>query len=166
MSIVYNQIKRNKNQFKSITGFSLEHFDLFHEHFAPIWNNYIRHFTVEGQRRVRRTSTRKDSVFFCTQDMLVFILSFLKNNPLQEYHAANYSMTQPQANVWIKLLTKLIYQTLDKIDQLPSRNDKALELVLKQVADAFIDGVERVVQRPMDNEVQKEYYSGKKKDIE
>ena len=166
MSISYTALKRNKNQFKSITGFSIEHFDLFHEHFALIWNNYIRHFTVEGQRRVRRKSLRKDSVFSSTQDMLLFILSFLKNNPLQEYHAANYSMTQPRANVWIQLLTKLIYKTLDKIDQLPSRNDKALESVLKQVSDAFIDGVERGVQRPMDYEVQKEYYSGKKKDIE
>ncbi|GHV10179.1 hypothetical protein FACS1894162_3010 [Bacteroidia bacterium] len=35
--------------------------------------------------------------------MHFYPLSYLKNNPLQDYHGATFGMTQPQCNVWIHL---------------------------------------------------------------
>jgi hypothetical protein len=40
-------------------------------------------------------------------DRLPFILSCLKNSPLQEYHGATFGMTQPQCNAWIRLLLEI-----------------------------------------------------------
>lgn len=36
--------------------------------------------------------------------MLIFILSYMKNNLLQRVHAAGFNMNQPQANLLIHLL--------------------------------------------------------------
>ena len=49
---------------------------------------------------------------------------------------------------------------------LPERKISTLEELLEvfpDVRDLFIDGTERPIQRPKDNEKQKENYSGKKK---
>ncbi|HEY5536127.1 MAG TPA: transposase family protein [Ignavibacteria bacterium] len=34
----------------------------------------------------------------------MFLLIYLKTNPLQEHHAASFGITQPQANILIHLL--------------------------------------------------------------
>nr|WP_235817028.1 transposase family protein [Bacteroides ndongoniae] len=46
------------------------------------------------------------------QDKLFFILVYLKTNPLQEFHAIQFEMTQPQANRWIHLLSEILRHTL------------------------------------------------------
>ena len=47
---------------------------------------------------------------------------------------------------------------------LPSRDNKKLNKLLKamNLKEVIIDATERQIQRPLDNDVQKEYYSGKK----
>ncbi len=82
---------------------------------------------------------------------------------MQEYHAAQYSLSQPQANIWIHLLARLLRNTLDKNKNLPARSNKELIYVLKDVPKVFIDGTERPVQHSTDYQTQKEHYSGKKK---
>ena len=48
---------------------------------------------------------------------------------------------------------------------LPSRENKKLNLLIKEMGltAVIVDATERQIQRPKDNEVQKEYYSGKKR---
>ncbi|MEI6751969.1 MAG: transposase family protein [Paludibacter sp.] len=49
-----------------------------------------------------------------SRSKLIFILSYIKNNPLQQAHAASFNMNQPQANLWIHLLKKILNTTLEK----------------------------------------------------
>ena len=94
--------------------------------------------------------------------MLVFILYYLKNNCLQEVQAAMFGMSQPQANLWIHLLKRLLLKTLQASNCLPCRDFESLQNLLHQGQDVLLDGSERAIPRPSDDEVQKEYYSGKK----
>jgi len=87
---------------------------------------------------------------------------YLKTFPLQELQAATFSMTQPQANFWIHLLSPVLRKTLKRLKELPGRNNQKLELLLKDCPDVLLDGVERNIQRPLDSELQHDCYSGKK----
>jgi hypothetical protein len=94
--------------------------------------------------------------------MLVFILYYLKNNCLQEAQAAMFGMNQPQANVWIHLMKRILEKTLKASKSLPCRDFESLQKYLQAGQDVLIDGSERPIPRPSDDEVQKEFYSGKK----
>jgi hypothetical protein len=158
----YTTLKTNEQQFVAVTGLSIACFDILFPFFEKCWNEYICHYTTGGQIRKRPKKPRKDSAFADVETMLVFILSYLKNNPLQQTHAALFGLTQPQANLWIHLIKKILLTCLKDTDCLPCRDIESLNKLLKQGQDILIDGSERPIPRPADQEVQKEYYSGKK----
>ena len=126
------------------------------------WDQYSSHFTLEGKPRQRIALPRKTSILPGYQDKLMFILVYLKTFPLQELQAATFSMTQPQANLWIHLLNPILRKMLKMLKELPERNNQKLELLLKDCSDVLLDGVERNIQRPVDSEQQQDCYSGKK----
>ena len=81
---------------------------------------------------------------------------------LQEYHGATFGMTQPQCNVWVHLLSDVLFKTLKALGELPDRNSLRMEHVLNGVQHVLLDATERPIQRPLDEERQKSCYSGKK----
>jgi len=158
----YQNLKRNEAQFLSTTGFSLSCFDGLFLYFEVQRDKYISRYTIAGKERIRPPRVYRNKVFEDTQSMLVFILYYLKNNCLQESQAAMFGMNQPQANVWIHLLKSILLNALNATNSLPCRDFETLQKILQEGQDVFIDGTERSVPRPSDEEVQKEYYSGKK----
>jgi len=155
-------VRRNEAQFQSVTGLSVSCFDGLFLYFEVQWEKYISRYTIAGKERIRPQRVYKNKVFEDTQSMLVFILYYLKNNCLQESQAAMFGMNQPQANFWIHLLKSILLKTLTASKSLPCRDFESLQKFLHQGQDVFIDGSERPIPRPSDDEVQKEYYSGKK----
>jgi hypothetical protein len=153
---------RSQAQFQSITGFSLTFFDGLFPYFEIQWDKYNTRYTIAGKERIRPPRIYKNKVFEDTQTMLVFILYYLKNNFLQESPAAMFGMNQPQANVWIHLLKRILLKALQKSKSLPCRDFESLQKFIEAGQDVLIDGSERPIPRPSDDEVQKEYYSGKK----
>jgi hypothetical protein len=95
-------------------------------------------------------------------DKLLFVLSYLKNNPLQEYHGATYQMTQPQCNNWVHLLVWILYKSLKDLGKLPERNHLRVQYLTEQCENVLLDGTERPIERPTDHDRQKSCYSGKK----
>ena len=93
---------------------------------------------------------------------MLFLLIYLKTNPLQEHHAASFGITQPQANVLIHILSDLLRKALKQLGELPVRNEYRLIYILKSCNDVLLDGVERPIQRPKASDLQKARYSGKK----
>jgi len=158
----YDKIKKRPVQFLSITGLKLEDFNFLVPYFKAEWDEYNDHFTFTGKLRRRRTFTRKDTVLPKMEDKLMFLLIYLKTNPLQEHHAASFGMTQSQANQLIHLLSSLLRKTLKNLGELPERNEYRIQHVLKSCEDVLIDGVERPIQRPQASDLQKACYSGKK----
>jgi len=159
----YNDLKLNEAQFLSVVGVKLQQFNILVQFFEPCWETYISVYTVSGDYRRRIKRQRKDGVFPDIETMLIFILSYMKNNPLQQAHAAAFNMNQPQSNLWIHLLKKILNNTLENADCIPCRTVDALNKLLVEGQDILIDGTERPILRPSDLDVQKDFYSGKKK---
>jgi hypothetical protein len=158
----YQQLSRNKAQFQSQTGISLAIFDQFFPYFASAWDEHNNHFTTMQKERIRPSRSYKNNVFEDTESMLVFILFYIKTNSLQETQAAMFGMNQPQANKWIHLLKQILMTALKHSESLPCRDFDSLQKHLHQGQDLLLDGNERPIPRPADEDVQKEYYSGKK----
>lgn len=158
----YQDLKNNQKQFLAVTGLKLEVFEQLLPFFDSTWDDYISHFTVVGTERRRPKKDRKDGVFPDSATMLLFILSYLKNNPLQETHASAFGMSQPQANNWIHLLKRMLREALYKADCLPCRDVESLNKMLQEGQGIMIDASERPIPRPGDKDVQQEFYSGKK----
>ncbi|MDD4490131.1 MAG: transposase family protein [Paludibacter sp.] len=158
----YDKIKKRPVQFLSITGLNLEDFNYLLPHFKTEWEEYNDYFTLEGKPRQRRTFARTDTVLPKACDKLLFLLVYLKTNPLQEHHAASFGMTQSQANLLIHLLSGLLRKTLKRLGELPERNEFRVMHIIKSCQDVLIDGVERPIQRPQASDLQTACYSGKK----
>lgn len=158
----YDKVQRNVPQLLSLTGFSVEDFEYLLPIFKSEWDEHYSLFTLEGKPRQRISYNRKSSNLPMPGDKLLFILSYLKNNPLQEYHGATFGLTQPQCNVWIHLLSMILEKTLRNLQQLPDGNGQRMYQKLRNIQDVFLDGTERPVQRPQADDVQKSRYSGKK----
>lgn len=63
---------------------------------------------------------------------------------------------------------KILKNGLDKMGVLPKRefeNVEEFKSYFSKENELIIDGIEQRMQRPSDNETQKEHYSGKKRDI-
>lgn len=161
--LTYQSIQGKSKQLKSLTSLDRVGFARLHEEFSIVVDQYLRHYTLAGKARQRAFKAKRSSIFSSSEDMLLFILIYLKNNPLQEYQAAQFGMSQPQANDWIHLTLGWLRQTLSNLKELPARSDQQLEHVLADQLQILLDGTERPVQRSTDAETQKEQYSGKKK---
>lgn len=159
----YELIKKRPVQFLSITSLSVNDFDYLLPYFNDHWVEYNRVYTLKGKLRQRFSYTRANSIIPQIADKLMFLLVYLKTNPLQEHHAASFGITQPQANDLIHLLSGLLRKTLKLLGELPERNEHKLDRILVNVKDILIDGVERPIQRPAASDLQKSSYSGKKK---
>jgi hypothetical protein len=158
----YEAVKRNRQQFLSLTGMEVEVFDALHQVYQKQWDKYIKAYTVAGEKRTRTHRRRSDGVLEQTEDQLLFVLHYLKSNSIQEHHAATYGMRQSQCNMWLHLLLKLLHQALKALKQLPERDATKLNKTLKGLREVFIDGTERDIDRPQDSEEQRKHYSGKK----
>lgn len=162
---------RSKSEFKIRKGKLINHTSITESEFAEIvpffetcFDDYFNHYTFNGDVRERSVSKRNDSVFKTPEDALFFLLFYLKTYPTEEVMASTFLMNQPQVNLWKRLLQNILETCLGKMNVLPSRDTKKLNKLLKEMnlKEVIIDATERQIQRPADNEVQKEYYSGKK----
>jgi len=69
---------------------------------------------------------------------------------------------------WVQSFLPILEKALEKEAVLPERQVESIEdfmATFPEIEEIFTDGTERPTQRPGDYDVQKEYYSGKKKGI-
>ncbi len=163
---------KSKTEFKIRKGKLINHTsitDSEFEYVLPFFENsfdvYFKYHTFTGSVRIREACKRNDSVFGKAEDGLFFILFYLKSYPTEEVLATMFEMHQPQVNLWKNLLQNILEECFLSMKVLPSRNNKKLNQLIKEMGltEVIIDATERQIQRPKDNEVQKEYYSGKKR---
>lgn len=162
---------RSKSEFRIRKGKLITHISITESEFSEMvpffethFDDYFNHFTFTGKPRIRLASNRNDSVFKKAEDALYFILFYLKTYPTEEVMASTFFMHQPQVNLWKRLLQNILETCLGKMGVLPTRDTKNLNKLLKKMnlKEVIIDASERSIQRPLDNDAQKEYYSGKK----
>jgi hypothetical protein len=162
--MTYDAIVARKGQLQAVTGLPEAAFAHLHTVFAAVVAHARRHYTLQGSVRQRALRVLpRDSAFAATEDLLLFVLSYLKSNPLQAAHAASFGLTQPQANAWLHRSLPWLREALARLGELPARPDQALPAVLARHPRVLLDATERPVPRSTDAETQRAHYSGKKK---
>jgi len=162
MKLTYKRIKDKPEVLISLTTLRREEFEALSEILEQSWQNYIGQYTLEGKLRNRTSNLRTNTVLRTAEDRLLFILYHLKGNTIQQLMGITFEMTQAQVSLWIKLLSKLLREALNKQGYIPKRKVEQLKKVLEKEPTVLLDATEREIQRPKDTEEQKEYYSGKK----
>lgn len=155
----YQTLKKKSKQFRSISGMPHKDFVALHKEFAIVWHEQMQNQTASGTPRRRKYAIRSDSVLQTTEDMLLFILSYYKNNPTQEYHAHQWKMTQSQAHPWLQRCQRILQLALMRCDMLPARtNLDLLERLESFDIPAYkrlrLDGTERPIERPQNDQKQ------------
>lgn len=162
----YAQVRVRKGQLVAVTGLPEADFVALHTVFGPVVDHQRRHLTLAGQPRQRALYTLpRDSAFAHTEDLLLFVLSYLKNNPLQAAHAAAFGLTQPQVNQWLHRSLPWLREALARLHELPARPDQPLPTILAGQVRVLLDATERPVPRSTDADTQRAHYSGKKSGI-
>ena len=163
----YTDLAANEKALLAHTGLKPAEFEALCVFFDEAWQRYIRYYTLEGKPRARRSKARRNSTLPTTEDKLLFVLYYLKTNPLQEVLASAFSMRQPKASFWLGRLLPTLAEALRRTDCLPERQSERLGRALlgRALVDQkrlLLDGTERPVARSTDYETQREHYSGKK----
>jgi hypothetical protein len=162
--------QKSDTRFRAMTGYDLCEFNDLLPYFVSSHDDYLSRYYINGKPRKgqRAHVIYANSPLPCVEERLAFILSYLKLNPIQEHHADTFSMTQKQCNAFVHVLHEILQRALNQAGVVPANNDKALAEALS--GDGFSeeklllhDGTEREVPRPVDDDLQKEMYSGKKK---
>jgi hypothetical protein len=158
------------SRFRAMTGYDLCEFNALLSYFKAAHDEYLSRYDLSGKpRRGQRAHViYSNSPLPCIEERLAFILSYEKLNPIQEQHADMFSMTQKQCNEFVHCLHKILQRALKLAEVVPASNDRELQEVLsdeKFSEDRLLlhDGSEREVPRPVDDDLQKDKYSGKKK---
>jgi hypothetical protein len=163
----YIKIRERERQFLSVTGLYVDEFDHLLPTFLGIWRNYYRIHTIEGKKRKEPliNALADTRSLPSVEEKLFFILVYLKNYSLQEMTGASFNFSQSQTSKWQKVLRPLLHKTLDKLGMLPLRDSELVAARLEGlgVKNCFQDVSERLVQRSVDQDVQEEFYSAKKK---
>lgn len=162
----YKQLVKSKTKFLSMTGYTEREFQALLPYFSKRFEAHMEKYTLEGKIRKRRGYIAyKSSPMPTIEDKLVFILIYLKTNNLQSVQASLFEMHQPEANLWIHLLSPILNSALKDSGMTPTRSMEELNLDQEDGHLFFHDGTERPIQRPLDEDDQKTYYSGKKSGI-
>jgi hypothetical protein len=163
----YENIRTRPNQFLSVTCLYVEEFDYLLSSFSSKWQSYYRIHTIEGKKRKAPIfNPEKDTKTLPTvEEKLFFILVYLKNYSLQEMMAASFGFSQSQASKWCKTLRPLVFDTLKTLHLLPAKEGHQVIQILTKLNEnkCFQDVTERLINRPSDQDVQQDFYSGKKK---
>jgi len=154
---------------KAMTGLSKPEFNKLTESFGDESQNEarVRYETgVEQGNRERKPGGGRIGNLGSYATKLFFTLFYFKCYPTFDILGLLFDLDRSNANRNIHKFTSILEKALGREMVLPERKISTMEELLEVfpgVRDLLIDGTERPIQRPKDNEKQKENYSGKKK---
>jgi Helix-turn-helix of DDE superfamily endonuclease len=105
-----------------LTGLTEAEFQALLPHFEQAFVSYMQDRTIDGQPRTSRRYTTYDTCPLpTTADKRLFILTSLKQHPIQEVQGQLFGMSQSHANKWIHLLHRVLNQAVADHERLPAR---------------------------------------------
>lgn len=119
----YEKLAQKPAVFLAMTSLTVEEFTELVEPFETAFCEYMAEWTLEGKRRQNRAYVSyAKSPLPTPQERLLFILSYLKQNPTQTYHGLLYGMSQGKANMWIHSLLPALRTALRATGDAPARS--------------------------------------------
>jgi Helix-turn-helix of DDE superfamily endonuclease len=127
----YEDVIQRAGSVQAMTGFTQQEFEMLLPHFEHALAAYLQDRTIDGQPRTSRRYRPYDNCPLPTiADKLLFILTYVKQNPIQEGQGQLFGMSQSNANKWIHLLHAVLNHALAHQELLPARNADDLSVML------------------------------------
>jgi hypothetical protein len=115
-----------------MTGLTEQEFTALLPHFERALVVYLQDRTIDGQPRTSRRYSAYDNCPLPTvADKLLFMLTYLKQNPIQEVQGQLFGMSQSNANKWIHVLHPVLNQALADQELLPARTAEEFAAMVK-----------------------------------
>src|ERR671924_399073 len=123
----YEEVTQRAGSLRSMTGLTEQEFQALLPPFEQAFVAYMHDHTIDGQpRTVRRYRTSDTCPLPTIADKLLFMLTYVKQNPIQEVQGQLFGMSQSHANKWIHVLHPVLNQALADQDMLPARTAEEL----------------------------------------
>jgi hypothetical protein len=127
----YEDVTQRAGSLQAMTGLTKQAFEALLPHFEHALVAYLQDLTIDGQSRTsRRYSTYDHCPLPPTAAKQLFILTSVKQNPIQAVQGPLFGMSPSNANKWIHLLHAILPQALAHQELLPARNADALAVML------------------------------------
>jgi hypothetical protein len=154
---------KNERLLRALTGMNRQAFD----ELCCVFNDVYQEAILSDVRpRQRARGGGRKARLENTEAKLFFILFYYKCYPTFDVLGLLFDLERGRSNRWVHRLQETLEAALGRKMVLPERKLESIEQFLERFPDVkeiTIDGTERPVQRPQDEEKQKDHYSGKKK---
>lgn len=166
----YKEHKDNHKSFCALTGLPHVQYSHLLPYFEAAHDDYLSEYELNGKRRSKRRSfcIYKNNPLVDVSEHLFFILVYLKNNPLQEYHAACFDINQKHCNTFVRCLNHILRLSLETMGLVPAQTYKELSACLYELSKEgtqpvlLHDSTEREIPRPVDSDEQKKHTAGRR----
>ena len=129
----------NERRLRALTGLDRATFMALLPTFTRAMERYLTHYTLDGYlRESDRAITYANSPLPSPEDRLLFILTYLKQNAIQEAHGQMFAMSQSNVSKWVALLLTILDRALADQQVLPARTTAELAAQL-QADDTPVD---------------------------
>lgn len=122
IGLKFIDIENKPVELLELTSLTLYEFDTLVPYFDTAFKAHMSRWRIDGKPRTGRSySIRKNSQLATAEDRLLFVLVYLKNNPLQVLHGKLFGMAQCKANIWIHMLLPILKKGLTAMGHAPCR---------------------------------------------
>lgn len=154
---------RTDRMCKALTGLTVVEFNTLLVDFS--WN-YTEIEAKKKKERKRKIGGGAKGVLETMEDKFFYSLFYLKTYPTFDVASFYVGFGKSKACEWAHRLFPVLEQTMKRKLVLPQRKISDPEEFLRlfpEIKEVFVDGVERLKQRPKKKKAQQKTYSGKKK---
>jgi hypothetical protein len=165
--ISYQKLSEKPRVFKSITGLNIDEFEQLFQKFVPVWVEHERERLARPDRKRAIGGGRKYTLEL--KDQLIMVMCWLRlylnTEAMGFFFDVDKSTVSRNCRRLLKVLRTLGEETLGWPEPPKRGEGKSVDQALREYPDllAIIDTTEQRIQRPSDNDEQKQHYSGKKK---
>lgn len=159
----YQAALRTKRMSTALTGLTPAEFTTF----VPDFTYYYKELqSKKKKQRERKMGGGRNSKIETMEEKLFYILWYMKTYPTFDVASFWVGFARSSACTWMHDLLPVLELTMKRKFVLPQRKISDPEEFLRlypEISEVFVDGVERLKQRPKNKKRQNKTYSGKKK---
>ena len=163
----YDKLKEKPREFLSVTSLTDEEFQVLLPTFEKWYHLSAKPKPKPPKRKKQRANGGgRKAKLADISDKLLFILAYQKTAPLQTWHGLQFGLSQGRVNYWVHRLLPVLQKSLSELGMKPERvGARVADLIEASEggANLSLDAAERLLQRPVNEDKQREKYSGKKK---
>ncbi len=165
--IEYSKLKEKPGEFLAVTSLTDEEFQALLPTFERCYELLLPPKPKPSKKKKQRAGGGgRRSKLTSPSEKLLFILVYQKTSPLQVAHGLQFGLSQGQVNYWVHRLLPVLQMSLSETGMKPLRKGKEVADSMEAGeggANLSLDAAERLLQRPVNDDKQREKYSGKRK---